>query len=46
MIPWKQQQQDEAREMFNKFELVEEHHVIPDRAYNRRNEQYIGVFKK
>lgn len=37
---------DEARDMFNKFELVEEHHIIPDRPFNRRNEQYVGIFRK
>lgn len=37
---------EEARDMFSKFKLIEEHHVIPGRAFNRRNEQYVGIFRK
>lgn len=44
--PWTFNNVEEARRMFNEFSLVEEHHVVPDRPFNRRNEQYVGIFRK
>lgn len=39
MIPWEKQQQAD-------IDKVKEHHIIPDRPFNRRNEQYVGIFRK
>lgn len=44
--PFTFQGMSDARNMFIDWDLVEEHHIIPDRAFNRRNEQYVGIFRK
>jgi ubiquinone/menaquinone biosynthesis C-methylase UbiE len=44
--PFTFQSVSEARNMFRGWGLIEEHHIIPDRPFNKRNEQYVGIFRK
>lgn len=44
--PWTWQSGEEARQLFKKYEVVEQHDIKDERPFFHRNDAYVAIFKK
>lgn len=44
--PWTFQTPEEARALFPSLKVVEDHYIVDDRPFTRRNDTYLAIFQK